>query len=105
MAQQLAAQDGPRPALDVLLPIMTREHSDAFDLSLVVLDEEDMFFQRLAVFPAMQGRRVDNQADLPLLPDEFVDLRRDRKAKSPAFNFVGGVILIVSGERVSTASR
>ena len=54
-------------------PAMT----DAPDLALMVLDEQDMFFERLAVFPAMQGRGVNYEADLPLLPDEFVDLRRD----------------------------
>ena len=44
----------------------------------MILDEQDMFFERLAVFPAMQGRGVYKEADLPLLTNEFVDLRRYR---------------------------
>ncbi|MGA8771312.1 MAG: hypothetical protein WB610_13195 [Rhodomicrobium sp.] len=66
--------DGGKP----VLPVMTGDDGNTLDLALVILDEQDMFFERLAVFPAMQGPGVNKEADLPLLADEFVDLRRDR---------------------------
>ena len=44
----------------------------------MILDEQDMFLERLSVFPTVQGFRVDKQADLPVLADEVVDLRRNR---------------------------
>ena len=32
-------------------------------MRLMVLDEQDMLFQSLGIFPAMHGRGVDKQAD------------------------------------------
>ena len=47
-----------------MLPVMTDDQGDTPDFALMILDEQDMFLERLSVFPTVQGFRVDKQADL-----------------------------------------
>jgi hypothetical protein len=76
-----------------------QEHGDALDPALMILDEQDVLFERPDIFPALHGRGVDKQVDLPLLADEFIDLRRDR-SKIIGLQLRGRGDFGVSGEKV-----
>ena len=70
-----------------MLPLVRGDHGDTFHLLLVVFDEPGMLFKSRYILPAVEPGSIDQQPDLPMLPNERIDLRGNL-AEVVSFQFI-----------------
>ena len=66
-----------------MLPFVRDDHGDAFHLLLVALYESSMILESRDILPTGEFGSVNQQSNLPMLPDERINLRPNLKEVEP----------------------